>query len=172
MPATPAARWTRRALEALLAAPFALGERAAAPAGLEDAVAHCRQLGPPSVADAAARLCALRIDPVPAAGRRPPVVHQYFDAVSSVTTRSRGRWESPSRDEPDMWISRPDGCTARQEVPARDGKNVQDEPGSCQPASGSWYFVYDSTTVTEVVKATVEGRQRSGRPTAAEKSAQ
>ncbi|RAJ57647.1 uncharacterized protein DUF1524 [Streptomyces sp. PsTaAH-130] len=39
---------------------------------------------------------------------------------------------------------------------ARDGKNVQDKPDSCQPSSGSWYSVYDDTTVTDVAKATID----------------
>ncbi|MER7918748.1 MULTISPECIES: DUF1524 domain-containing protein [unclassified Streptomyces] len=42
------------------------------------------------------------------------------------------------------------------DVVARDGKNVQDKPDSCQPSSGSWYSVYDDTTVTDVAKTTID----------------
>ncbi|MEU2587926.1 DUF1524 domain-containing protein [Streptomyces avermitilis] len=46
--------------------------------------------------------------------------------------------------------------TTRQAVLARDGKDVQDKPDHCQPASGSWYSVYDDTTVTDVAQATID----------------
>ncbi|MER6075103.1 hypothetical protein ABT187_41145 [Streptomyces sp. NPDC001817] len=60
-----------------------------------------------------------------------------------------------TRDKFDIWGTQPDGCTTRQDVLARDGKNVQDKPDHCQPASGSWYSAYDDTT-TAVAKATID----------------
>ena len=61
-----------------------------------------------------------------------------------------------ARDKFDIWSPQPGGCTTRQTVLARDGKDVQDKPDHCQPASGTWYSVYDDTTVTEVAQATID----------------
>lgn len=61
-----------------------------------------------------------------------------------------------ARDKFDIWSTQPDGCTTRQDVLARDGKDVQDKPDHCQPTSGSWYSVYDDTTVTNVAQATID----------------
>ncbi|MFJ9822192.1 DUF1524 domain-containing protein [Streptomyces sp. NPDC101151] len=61
-----------------------------------------------------------------------------------------------ARDKFDIWSTQPDGCTTRQDVLARDGKDVQDKPDHCQPASGSWYSVYDDITVTNVAQATID----------------
>jgi hypothetical protein len=61
-----------------------------------------------------------------------------------------------SRDAFDVWSTQPGGCTTRQKVLARDGERVMDRNGDCQPESGSWYSVYDDTTVTVVAKATVD----------------
>ncbi|MFD9821587.1 GmrSD restriction endonuclease domain-containing protein [Streptomyces violascens] len=61
-----------------------------------------------------------------------------------------------ARDKFDIWAEQPGGCTTRQAVLARDGKDVVDKPGSCQPSSGSWYSVYDDATVTVVAQATID----------------
>ncbi|MER5549824.1 tetratricopeptide repeat protein [Streptomyces sp. NPDC002589] len=61
-----------RALEGAARCALVLGDRAAALADLEDAVALYRRLGSPSAADAAARLSALRTEPAPAAESGPP----------------------------------------------------------------------------------------------------
>jgi len=61
-----------------------------------------------------------------------------------------------SRDAFDVWSTQPDGCTTRQKVLARDGKHVVDQDGDCQPESGSWYSVYDDTTITVVARATID----------------
>ena len=60
-----------------------------------------------------------------------------------------------SRDAFDIW-SQSGGCTTRQKVLNRDGKHVVDQDGDCQPESGSWYSVYDDTTVTVVAQATID----------------
>ncbi|MFF4846057.1 hypothetical protein [Streptomyces collinus] len=61
-----------------------------------------------------------------------------------------------ARDKFDIWSTQPGGCTTRQAVLARDGKDVQDKSSSCQPESGSWYSAYEDTDVTEVAKATID----------------
>ena len=61
-----------------------------------------------------------------------------------------------SRDAFDVWSTQPGGCTTRQKVLARDGEHVVDQDGDCQPESGSWYSVYDDTTVTVVARATID----------------
>lgn len=86
----------------------------------------------------------------------PPPVSTARTELAALTVAAPHSMNGYARDKFDIWASQPDGCTTRQEVLARDGKNVQDKPGSCQPASGSWYSVYDNTTVTEVAKATID----------------
>lgn len=61
-----------------------------------------------------------------------------------------------SRDAFDVWATQPDHCTTRQDVLARDGKNIVEESDGCQPSSGSWYSEYDDTTVTVVAQATID----------------
>ncbi|MEU6587640.1 hypothetical protein ABZ923_00085 [Streptomyces sp. NPDC046881] len=41
-----------------------------------------------------------------------------------------------ARDKFDIWSTQTDGCTTRQTVLARDGKDGENKPSSCQPASG------------------------------------
>ena len=66
------------------------------------------------------------------------------------------RMDGYSRDAFDVWSTQPGGCTTRQKVLAREGKRVVDRDGDCQPESGSWYSVYDDTTVTVVAQATID----------------
>ncbi|OIJ87866.1 hypothetical protein BIV25_37615 [Streptomyces sp. MUSC 14] len=86
----------------------------------------------------------------------PPPVSTARSELAALTVATPHSMNGYARDKFDIWAKQPDGCTTRQEVLARDGKNVQDKPGSCQPASGSWYSVYDNTTVTDVTKATID----------------
>ncbi|KUM96184.1 hypothetical protein AQI95_42690 [Streptomyces yokosukanensis] len=86
----------------------------------------------------------------------PPPVSTARTELAALTVATPHSMNGYSRDKFDIWASQPDGCTTRQEVLARDGKDVKDKPGSCQPASGSWYSVYDNTTVTDVTKATID----------------
>lgn len=86
----------------------------------------------------------------------PPSTSTARSELAALTVATPHSMNGYARDKFDIWASQPDGCTTRQEVLARDGKNVTDKPGSCQPASGSWYSVYDSTTVTDVTKATID----------------
>ncbi|MBX7554944.1 DUF1524 domain-containing protein [Streptomyces sp. NPDC004232] len=86
----------------------------------------------------------------------PPPVATARSELAALTIATPHSMNGYARDKFDIWAKQPDGCTTRQEVLARDGKNVQDKPGSCQPASGSWYSVYDNTTVTDVTKATID----------------
>ncbi|MFK0136598.1 GmrSD restriction endonuclease domain-containing protein [Streptomyces murinus] len=77
----------------------------------------------------------------------PPSAATARAELSALTVATPHSMDGYARDKFDIWASQPDGCTTRQEVLARDGKNVQDKPGSCQPSSGTWYSVYDDTTV-------------------------
>ncbi|TVZ84833.1 HNH endonuclease family protein [Streptomyces sp. BK340] len=76
--------------------------------------------------------------------------------LAALTVAAPHSMDGYARDKFDIWSTQPDGCTTRQAVLARDGKDVQDKPGSCQPTSGSWYSVYDDTTVTNVAQATID----------------
>ncbi|KOV58796.1 HNH endonuclease family protein [Streptomyces sp. MMG1121] len=86
----------------------------------------------------------------------PPPVSTARSELAALTVATPHSMNGYARDKFDIWAAQPDGCTTRQEVLARDGKNVKDKPGSCQPASGSWSSVYDNTTVTDVAKATID----------------
>ncbi|MEU9125945.1 DUF1524 domain-containing protein [Streptomyces sp. NPDC048506] len=86
----------------------------------------------------------------------PPSTSTARAELAALTVAAPHSMDGYARDKFDIWSKQPDGCTTRQEVLARDGKNVQDKPGSCQPASGSWYSVYDDATVTDVAQATID----------------
>ncbi|MFJ4802266.1 GmrSD restriction endonuclease domain-containing protein [Streptomyces murinus] len=86
----------------------------------------------------------------------PPSAATAHAELSALTVATPHSMDGYARDAFDIWASQPDGCTTRQEVLARDGKNVQDKPGSCQPSSGTWYSAYDDSTVTTVAKATID----------------
>ncbi|GAA3139885.1 HNH endonuclease family protein [Streptomyces echinatus] len=86
----------------------------------------------------------------------PPSTTTARQELAALTVAAPHPMDGYSRDKFDIWSTQPGGCTTRQTVLARDGKDVQDKPDSCQPASGSWYSVYDDTTVTDVTKATID----------------
>ncbi|MER5384254.1 hypothetical protein ABT040_28935 [Streptomyces sp. NPDC002688] len=86
----------------------------------------------------------------------PPSTTTALSELAALTVAVPHGMDGYARDKFDIWSTQPDGCATRQDVLARDGKNVQDQPGSCQPASGSWYSAYDDTTVTVVADATID----------------
>lgn len=86
----------------------------------------------------------------------PPPLQTARSELAALTLAPPHSMNGYARDKFDIWSTQPDGCTTRQDVLARDGKNVQDKPDHCQPASGTWYSVYDDTTVTDVAKATID----------------
>ena len=86
----------------------------------------------------------------------PPSTSSARQEVAGLTVAAPHSMDGYARDKFDIWSTQPSGCTTRQAVLARDGKDVQDKPDHCQPASGSWYSAYDNTTVTEVAKATID----------------
>ncbi|ANP51070.1 hypothetical protein J2Z21_009624 [Streptomyces griseochromogenes] len=86
----------------------------------------------------------------------PPSTATARSELAALTVAVPHSMNGYARDKFDIWSTQPDGCTTRQDVLARDGKDVQDKPGHCQPASGSWYSVYDDTTVTDVAQATID----------------
>ncbi|MBL1090006.1 MULTISPECIES: GmrSD restriction endonuclease domain-containing protein [Streptomyces] len=115
---------------------FGLSAASVTLVGLTAAPALAEPPAPPSTATARAELAALTVAP-------PHSMDGY------------------ARDKFDIWAKQPDGCTTRQDVLARDGKNVGDRnvvdtSGNCQPSSGSWYSAYDDTTVTDVAQATID----------------
>ncbi|MGW3915008.1 hypothetical protein ACWEBX_26285 [Streptomyces sp. NPDC005070] len=69
----------------------------------------------------------------------PPSTATARSELSALTVAAPHSIDGYARDKFDIWSTQPDGCTTRQDVLARDGKNVQDQPNSCQPAGGSWY---------------------------------
>ena len=101
-------------------------------------------------------LTAVAAAPALAAPPAPPPAATARAELAALTVATPHPMDGYARDKFDIWASQPDGCTTRQKVLARDGKNVQDKPGSCQPSSGTWYSVYDDTTVTTVAKATID----------------
>ncbi|MEU1203530.1 HNH endonuclease family protein [Streptomyces sp. NPDC005813] len=86
----------------------------------------------------------------------PPSTATARSELAALTVATPHSMDGYARDKFDIWSTQPDGCTTRQDVLARDGKDVEDEPGSCQPSSGSWYSAYDDTTVTTVAQATID----------------
>ncbi|MFD8376916.1 HNH endonuclease family protein [Streptomyces sp. NPDC059688] len=86
----------------------------------------------------------------------PPSTQTARTELAALTVAAPHSMDGYARDKFDIWSSQPGGCTTRRAVLARDGKDVQDKPSSCQPESGSWYSAYDDTTVTEVSKATID----------------
>ncbi|SEE65916.1 hypothetical protein SAMN05216532_8205 [Streptomyces sp. 2231.1] len=86
----------------------------------------------------------------------PPSTQTARTELAGLTVAAPHSMDGYARDKFDIWSSQPGGCTTRQAVLARDGKGVKGKPSSCQPESGSWYSVYDDTTVTEVSKATID----------------
>ncbi|MBJ7004817.1 DUF1524 domain-containing protein [Streptomyces sp. CRPSP2-6A1] len=105
---------------------------------------------------AALLLTAVSAAPALADPPAPPSAATARTELAALTVATPHSMNGYARDKFDIWASQPDGCTTRQDVLARDGKNVEDKPDSCQPASGSWYSVYDDTTVTDVAKATID----------------
>ena len=101
-------------------------------------------------------LTAVAAAPARAAPPPPPPAATARAELAALTVATPHSMDGYARDKFDIWASQPDGCTTRQEVLARDGKDIEDEPGSCQPSSGTWYSVYDDTTVTTVAKATID----------------
>ncbi|WP_432172034.1 HNH endonuclease family protein [Streptomyces sp. 1222.5] len=101
-------------------------------------------------------LTAVSAGPALAEPPAPPSTQTARTELAGLTVAAPHSMDGYARDKFDIWSSQPGGCTTRQAVLARDGKDVQDKPSSCQPESGSWYSVYDDTTVTEVSKATID----------------
>ncbi|UXY25143.1 HNH endonuclease family protein [Streptomyces sp. HUAS TT20] len=86
----------------------------------------------------------------------PPSTAIARTELAALTVAAPHSMDGYARDKFDIWSTQPNGCTTRQAVLARDGKDVQDKPDGCQPASGSWYSAYDDTTVTDVAQATID----------------
>ncbi|MER6047934.1 HNH endonuclease family protein [Streptomyces sp. NPDC001793] len=110
-------------------------------------------LGLPAAAVVVVGLCAA---PALAEPPAPPSTSTARAELSALQVAAPHSMDGYSRDKFSIWSKQPDGCTTRQEVLARDGKDVQDKPGGCQPSSGSWYSAYDDTTVTDVGQATID----------------
>ncbi|MFE5220695.1 MULTISPECIES: HNH endonuclease family protein [unclassified Streptomyces] len=101
-------------------------------------------------------LTAVSAGPALAEPPAPPSTQTARTELGALTVAAPHSMDGYARDKFDIWSSQPGGCTTRQAVLARDGKDVKDKPSSCQPESGSWYSAYDDTTVTEVSKATID----------------
>lgn len=76
--------------------------------------------------------------------------------LAALTVATPHSMDGYSRDAFHIWADQSDSCTTRQEVLKRDGDDVVDSDGDCQPESGSWYSAYDGTTVTVVAQATID----------------
>lgn len=86
----------------------------------------------------------------------PPDEATARSELASLAVGTPHSMDGYSRDAFDVWARQPDGCTTRQDVLARDGQDVVEGDNGCQPVSGSWYSVYDDTTVTVVSQATID----------------
>ncbi|MHB9856610.1 HNH endonuclease family protein [Streptomyces krungchingensis] len=86
----------------------------------------------------------------------PPSSATARSELAALTVATPHSMDGYARDKFDIWSTQPDGCTTRQDVLARDGKNIEDQADGCQPSSGSWYSAYDDTTVTTVAQATID----------------
>lgn len=87
----------------------------------------------------------------------PPGKSTAQTELAALKVATPGSMDGYARDKFDIWAKQSDGCTTRQDVLARDGKDVVDESAKkCQPASGKWYSAYDNTTVTSVAQATID----------------
>ncbi|MDX2591911.1 HNH endonuclease [Streptomyces sp. WI03-4A] len=92
----------------------------------------------------------------PALADPPPTTSTARQELAGLSVAALHSMDGYARDKFDIWSTQPGGCTTRQAVLARDGKDVQDKSSSCQPESGSWYSAYEDTDVTEVAKATID----------------
>ncbi|MEU5212656.1 DUF1524 domain-containing protein [Streptomyces sp. NPDC020742] len=99
---------------------------------------------------------ALTASPALAEPPAPPSTSTARSELAALTVATPGSMDGYSRDKFEIWAKQPDGCTTRQDVLARDGKDVSDGSSKCQPSSGKWYSVYDDTTVTDVAQATID----------------
>jgi hypothetical protein len=111
------------------------------------------------VAAAASAVCVTTLGLAPSAVADPPSGPDESTAraeLAQLTVATPDSMDGYSRDAFSIWASQPDGCTTRQEVLKRDGKDVVDSDGDCQPESGSWYSAYDGTTQTVVAQATID----------------
>ncbi|WP_262418989.1 hypothetical protein [Streptomyces sp. SP2-10] len=95
---------------------------------------RCALLGLPATA---LILTAVSAAPALAEPPAPPSTATARQELATLTVAAPHSMDGYARDKFDIWSSQPDGCTTRQTVLARDGKDVQDKPGSCQPSSGS-----------------------------------
>ncbi|MFJ3235900.1 DUF1524 domain-containing protein [Streptomyces sp. NPDC086787] len=106
----------------------------------------------------AAALLATVVSAAPALAEppAPPSTAPARTELAALTVAAPHSMDGYSRDAFDIWSKQTGGCTTRQAVLARDGKDVHDEADGCQPESGSWYSAYDDKTVTEVADATID----------------
>jgi hypothetical protein len=86
----------------------------------------------------------------------PPSESTARSELASLTVGTSHSMTGYSRDLFDIWAGQPDGCTTRQDVLARDGRDVVEGGDGCQPTSGSWWSAYDNKTVTVVSQATID----------------
>ncbi|GAB3221938.1 hypothetical protein GCM10027447_08260 [Glycomyces halotolerans] len=111
-----------------------------------------------AAASAVALTTALTIHASPAEAVRPPGIPSASVAQSELnglTVAPESHNSSYDRSLFPHWSSVGGGCTARQYVLLRDGRNV--ETGSdCQPDSGSWQSDFDNTWTSNVSNATID----------------
>jgi hypothetical protein len=109
-------------------------------------------------AAAVAVLAILVLDSAPAQAVRPPGIPSLSTAQSelnALTVASESHGSSYDRDLFPHWSSVGGGCTARQYVLKRDGRDVV-TGSDCQPDSGSWQSDFDNTWTSTVSNATVD----------------
>ncbi|MGQ4513723.1 GmrSD restriction endonuclease domain-containing protein [Streptomyces sp. DW26H14] len=107
---------------------------------------------------AVAALTALAFSTTPASADppAPPSLSTARAELADLVVAAPHSMDGYSRDAFDVWATQPDHCTTRQEVLKRDGKDVVDANGDCQPESGTWHSEYDDTDVTVVAQATID----------------
>ncbi|WP_093837590.1 HNH endonuclease family protein [Streptomyces aidingensis] len=83
-----------------------------------------------------------------------PTVAEGRDMLAALAVADERPMTGYSREEFPHW-SEQDGCTARQVVLLRSGKDVQ-TGDDCQPDSGEWYSVYDGETLTSAREVDID----------------
>ncbi|PWI45416.1 DUF1524 domain-containing protein [Streptomyces sp. ICBB 8177] len=99
---------------------------------------------------------AVAAGPASAAPPAPPSLATARTELAALVVAAPDPMTGYARSAFDIWAKQPDHCTTRQDVLARDGSDVVEESGGCQPSSGSWYSAYDGKTVTVVAQATID----------------
>jgi hypothetical protein len=77
----------------------------------------------------------------------PPSAAEAAELLNGLTVAAEGSNDGYDRDKFPHWITQEGTCNTREVVLKRDGTDVQTDD-ECRSVSGTWYSVYDDTTVS------------------------